>query len=489
MNLRLYNRTFIVMLLIICLTSCKMDQQKSETNLVEKNEKPNVVLILVDDLGWTDLGSYGSDLYQTPNIDKLANEGVKFTNSYASCTVCSPTRASIVTGKYPARINVTDWIKGHKYPWAKLDVPDWTMYLPKEEYTMAEAFKDAGYKTAHFGKWHLGEEEENWPENHGFDINVGGWEKGAPHRDIKKGYKGYFSPYGNPRLKDGPEGEYLTERLSTEVCNYIEESRDQPFFVNLWFYNVHKPLQAKEYKISKFNKLTNATSRHQNATYAAMVEHMDDAVGKVVEKLKEKGLYENTIILFSSDNGGLIGNSKNVTTNNAPLRDGKGSIYEGGVRIPTIIHAPKLKIQNKEIDEPIISMDYYPTLMELAGISNSKIKNQTVDGRSLVPLMQQNKNLKRDAVFWHYPHYHQEGGVPYSSVRKGNWKLFENFETNSFELYNLENDISESKNLINEKPDLVNELKNELKVWRNSVNAQLPTLNNNFIKSKERKKK
>ena len=471
-------KKIFILLISISLFSCNNGEKK----------KPNVVLILVDDMGWTDLGSFGSDLYQSPNIDKLANEGIQFTNSYSACTVCSPTRASIVTGKYPARLKVTDWIKGHKFPWAKLSIPDWTMYLDDEEYTIAEAFKDAGYKTAHFGKWHLGEKEENWPENHGFDLNVGGWKKGAPHRNKKEGYTGYFSPYGNPRLEDGPEGEYLTERLSNDVCNYIDENNDTPFFVNLWLYNVHTPLQAKQKKIDKYKALINSNSKHQNPTYAAMVEHTDDAVGKIISKLKEKGLYENTIILFSSDNGGLIGKSKNKVTNNGPLRTGKGDIYEGGVRIPTIIYAPKFNFNNKKVDEPIISMDYYPTLMDLAGITTKKTKSQTVDGKSLLPLMQE-KAVERKAIYWHYPHYHQEGGVPYSAVRMGNWKLIENFENNTFELYNLKDDISESNNLIDQRPEIAKKLKIKLENWRNEVDAQYTTPNKNFIKTKERKKK
>jgi len=453
-----------------------------------QKKKPNVLLILVDDMGWTDLGSYGSDLYQSPHIDKLANEGVQFTNSYSACTVCSPTRASIATGKYPARIHVTDWIEGHKFPWAKLNVPDWTMYLDSEEYTMAEAFKDAGYNTAHFGKWHLGEKEENWPENHGFDLNIGGWKKGAPNRNKKEGYTGYFSPYGNPRLEDGPVGEYLTERLANEVCDYIDESSDAPFFVNLWLYNVHTPLQATQEKIDKYTKLIDTTSRHQNPTYAAMVEHTDDAVGKIIAKLKEKGMYENTIILFSSDNGGLIGKSKKTVTNNAPLRNGKGDIYEGGVRIPTIIYVPKNNFKRKKIAAPIISMDYYPTLTDLAGITTKKVTSQTVDGKSLLSLMQGNTE-EREAIYWHYPHYHQEGGVPYSAIRMGDWKLIENFETNTFELYNLKKDISESKNLVHKNPTIAEKLKNNLDAWRKDVNAQYPSQNENFIKSKERKKK
>tara|TARA_B100000809_G_scaffold266930_1_gene333184 strand:- start:21431 stop:22861 length:1431 start_codon:yes stop_codon:yes gene_type:complete len=470
----------VLVVFLITFSSCVKSQKK----------KQNVLLILVDDLGWTDLGSFGSDLYQSPNVDKLASEGVRFTNSYSSCTVCSPTRASIVTGKYPARLHVTDWIEGHKYPWAKLNVPDWTMYLKDQEYTIAEAFKDAGYKTAHFGKWHLGEKEKNWPENHGFDINIGGWLKGAPNLKKKQGLNGYFSPYGNPRLEDGPEGEYLTERLANDVSTYIGENKDSPFFINLWFYNVHTPLQAKQDKIDKYKGLINDQSRHQNPTYAAMVEHMDDAVGKVIAQLKEQGLYDNTIILFSSDNGGLIGNNpKKRITNNTPLKQGKGGIYEGGTRVPTIIRLPKSKLKGKEIAIPIISMDYYPTLVDLAGIATEKTKEQTLDGKSLAPLLRDEKILDRKTVFWHYPHYHQQGGVPYSAVRMGDWKLIENFETNAFELYNLKKDIGEQQNLINKHPKKVAELKAVLQEWRTEVKAQYPTPSKNFIPNKKWKKK
>ncbi|MCA0932473.1 sulfatase [Lutimonas saemankumensis] len=472
---------------LLVLTVLVMGCSKSTVSHSELS-KPNVVLILVDDLGWTDLGVYGSDLYQSPNIDNLASEGVRFTNSYSSCTVCSPTRASIVTGKYPARNNVTDWIEGHKYPWAKFNVPDWNMSLSEEEYTMAEAFKDAGYKTAHFGKWHLGEKEVNWPENHGFDVNIAGWKKGSPNLNKKTGTKGYFSPYGNPRIEDGPEGEYLTERLSNEVINFIDQNADKPFFINFWLYNVHTPLQAKQDKIDKYKDLVKAETRHRNVKYAAMVEHTDDAVGKIINKLKEKGLYENTIILFSSDNGGLIGRSKNPVTNNYPLRTGKGDIYEGGVRIPTIIYTPNSSVKGIKIDDPIISMDYYPTLMELAGITSDKTRKQTIDGKSLASLIHESTPLDRDAVYWHYPHYHQEGGVPYSSIRYKDFKLIQNFENDTFELYNLQNDIGESVNVIKEFPEEFELMKDKLEAWRQDVKAQYVTPNPDYIKKLERKK-
>ena len=364
------------------------------------------------------------------------------------------------------------------------------MYLPDEEYTIAEAFKDAGYQTAHFGKWHLGEKERNWPENHGFALNIGGWKKGAPHRNKKQGYNGYFSPYGNPRLTDGEEGEYLTERLTNEIIEYIDNQKDdQPFFINFWLYNVHTPLQAKKDKVDKYKSLIDSTSRHQNPTYAAMVEHTDDAVGKIIDKLKEDGILKNTIILFSSDNGGLIGkNPKKPVTNNTPLKTGKGDIYEGGVKIPTIIYAPGKVEGGQIVDTPVISMDYYPTLMELAGINTEEIRKQTVDGKSLLPLMEQ-KVIDREAIFWHYPHYHQEGGVPYSAVRQGNFKLIQNYETDSYELYDLKNDVGETQNIVDSHPEVFQKLKTKLDNWKVEVDAQYPKLNPNFEPKNQRKKK
>ena len=451
-------------------------------------QKPNVVVIYADDLGWTDVGCFGSDYYQTPNVDKLAQDGVLFTNSYSACTVCSPSRASFMTGKYPARLHLTDWIPGHKYPWAKMNVPDWKMYLDSNEITLAEAFKQDGYYTAHVGKWHLGEQEKDWPENHGFNINIGGWGKGSPNKDKGKGSNGYFSPYGNPRLTNGKKGEYLTERLADEVCQIIEKKANEPFFINFWLYSVHMPLQAKQDKIDKYKAIQNSTKKQTNPVYAAMVEHMDDAVGKVVAKLKKEGLYENTIILFSSDNGGLIGNLKRPVTNNYPLREGKGSMYEGGVRVPTILYAPNKNIQVKEIHEPVITPDYYPTLLELAGVSLPKEQKKNMDGLSWLPLLQGKNKLEREAIYWHYPHYHQQGAVPYSAIRMGDWKLIENLESNQFELYNLKEDISESTNLINNNHEVSETLKDKLKRWRKSVKAQMPTLNKNYDKNRARKK-
>lgn len=452
----------------------------------QREKKPNVILFLVDDMGWSDPACYGSDLHQTPNIDKLASKSYLFTNSYSSCNVCSPTRASIMTGKSPARLHLTDWIEGHKYPWAKLNVPNWNMKLDQQEYTMAEAFKSVGYKTAHFGKWHLGETEEYWPENHGFDINIGGWSKGAPRKDNKLGYDGYFSPFGNPRINDEQEDEYLTEYLANQVCQYIKKQRssEQPFFINFWLYNVHTPLQARAEKVAKYQELLKEDAHHKNATYAAMVEHTDEAMGAVLQALKAADLDENTIILFSSDNGGLIGKGKTKVTNNAPLREGKGTMYEGGTRIPTVLYVPQALEKTKVISTPVISMDYFPTL---AALTNISLKNP-MDGVDWSPLFK-DETINREALYWHYPHYHQQGAVPHSIIRKGDWKLIQNFETGVYELYNLKQDVSESTNLLESHTAVAQELLSDLKNWQQEVEAQFPAENEKFNSKKRWRKK
>lgn len=434
----------------------------------------NVIQIIVDDLGWKDLGVYGSDFHETPALDKFSEKAVVYTQSYASCNVCSPSRASIVSGKYPAKLNLTDWIEGWKMPYAKYLVPEWTMYLDPSQPTVGQLFKENGYKTAHFGKWHLGEKEGYWPENHGFDENHGGWSKGAPHKNKKKGYKGYFSPYGNPRLEDGPEGEHLTERLAKEVCHFLEENQDTTFFVNLWFYNVHTPLQARKEKVEKYKKKEKGTL-HKNPVYAAMVEHMDDAVGEVLNKVEALGLMNKTVILFSSDNGGLIGKPNNKVTNNSPLRAGKGSIYEGGIRIPTMLYAPHLKPQM--VDHQISSIDYLPTLAKLADLKVDKKIKANWDGVSIVE--KKGKYTSRP-LFWHYPHYHKQGAVPHTIAMEGDWKLIHNIENENYELYNLKNDLSEKQNLVEIEKKKFSELKKKMEAWKKEVSAQMPTKNPNY---------
>lgn len=467
-------RYFVVLILLSLVLGC------DSKNPVEK---PNIILFVVDDLGWTDLSSYGSDLYQTPNVDNLVANGAKFTNAYASCTVCSPSRASLMTGKYPARINCTDWIAGHQKPFAKLKVPDWREQVDLGEVTLAEALKSNEYKTIHLGKWHLGEDDAFWPENQGFDINIGGWSKGAPQK--RKDSNGYFSPYGNPRLNDGQKDEYLTERLTKEALQYLNANKDSetPFFMNFWFYNVHTPLQAKKEKINKYKALTKENGRHKNPTYAAMVEHMDDAIGEIINKLKDLGKLDNTIIIFTSDNGGLKGNYgfREQVTSNAPLRSGKGDIYEGGVRVPFIAQWLGKIPKGKIIDEPIISTDVYPTVLGLTNLIGDENHNSEMDGVDFSKaLLNNGTSIEREAIFWHYPHYHLEGAKPYSAIRKGDWKLIEIFETNIIELYNLKEDIGESENLRDENPEKVKELLTDLNKWRTSVQAQLPEQNPNF---------
>lgn len=455
-------------------------------NAGDTDVKPNVVFILVDDLGWKDLGSYGSDFYQTPNVDKLAAEAVSFDNAYAACTVCSPTRASIMTGKYPATVNITDWIAGWQYPFAELKVPDWTMYLDTSFTTLADVFNNNGYATGHFGKWHLGEDSLFWPENQGFDVNVGGWAKGSPQKRPKKGFNGYFSPYGNPRLTSNRDDEYITERLAEEARTFIKENKKRPFFLNLWFYNVHTPLQARKEKIEKYKALVDSSRLQKNPTYAAMVEHMDDAVGVVINELKALDLYENTIIVFTSDNGGLIGRGKRKITSNYPLRSGKGDAYEGGVRVPLIIKTPSMENQRGSISsEPVVSPDLMPTLIDLAELNVGGGIKSGFDGVNLSPLLDNvDADIQREAIFWHYPHYHVEGATPYSAVRKGDWKLIYFYGTDTYELYNLKKDIGEKENLFDKKKQKASELKNALKRMLEETDAQLPSANPDYDPSR-----
>jgi arylsulfatase A-like enzyme len=431
----------------------------------------NVILILADDFGWKDLGCYGSDLYQSPNIDKLAHDGMKFTQSYSACTVCSPTRAALMTGKYPARLHITDWIPGLPPENPKLLVPDWTRYLPLEERTIADAFHSAGYATASIGKWHLGG-EPYYPDKHGFDLNIAGTDAANPTT--------YFAPYNIATLPEGPKGEYLTDRLGDEVLKFIEQHEDQPFFLYFPHFAVHLPIQAKEQVIEKYRAQKYPGQIQTNEVYAAMIESMDDTVGRIRKKLDELKLADHTIVVFASDNGGRV-----PTTSNLPLRVGKGSCYEGGTRVPLIVYWPGVTKPVSVCDTPVISMDLYPTLLEIAGLKDEARK--ALDGVSLVPLLRQSGKLQRDAIFWHYPHYqhYQLGGTtPYSAIRAGDFKLIEFHDDMRVELYNLRDDISERHDLSKEMPAKVEELQNRLHAWRKEVGAQMPTRNPNYDSSK-----
>lgn len=432
------------------------------------DQKPNFIFILIDDMGWTDLGCYGSKFYQTPNIDKLAGQGMKFTQAYAACPVCSPTRAAILTGKYPARLHLTDWLPGRAdRPDQKLLRPDFLQQLPLSEITIAEALKSAGYSSANVGKWHLGGKGFG-PEEQGFDLNIGGNGAGSP--------ASYFSPYqGSKRsvpLSKGRKDEYLTDRLADEALKFIEENRSKPFFLYLPFYAVHIPLQGKPELVEKYAKLSDPNAPHNHPVYAAMIQSVDEGVGRLMEKLDELMLAENTVVIFTTDNGGVIREGKSArVTSNEPLREGKGYLYEGGIRVPLIVRWPGNVKAGSVCDAPVVSVDYFPTIMEAAGVKLST--NQIVDGESIMSLLSEKGKLKRSAIYWHYPHYANQGGAPGGVIRDGDFKLIQWYETGRFELYNLREDVSEKENLVDKNSKKARELANKLDLWRRNLGAQM----------------
>ena len=453
----------------------------------DASTKPNIIFILADDLGWTDLGCYGSIFCETPNLDRLAAQGMRFTDAYAACNCCSPTRASILTGKYPARVRLTDWIPGTSYPWAKLRPPDWLQHLPLEEVTLAEALKSAGYTAAAVGKWHLGP-GPFLPENQGFDLNVAANHSGAPGS--------YFWPYGHgdpARAKSyhggpvpdvfagGQPGEYLTDRLTDEALKFIEANRDRPFFLYLAQYAVHTPLQAKRELIEKYTARVRPNQKQNNPTYAAMVESLDQSVGRVLEKLEPLGIAGRTIVIFTSDNGGYVGYSgKPGATWNAPLRLGKGSCYEGGHRVPLIVRWPGVVQAGSVCGEPVISVDFYPTILHLTGARGDAKHNGAVDGVNLAPLLKQTGKPARDAIYWHYPHYNILPQAPYGAIRQGDYKLIDFDEDHRVELYNVRNDLSETTDLARQMPTMATALRVKLARWRNSVGAQMAQRNPDY---------
>jgi len=450
--------------------------------------KPNFVFILADDLGWTDLACYGSTFHETPNIDRLAATGMRFTSAYTASPVCSPTRASILTGKYPDRVGITMATS----PTARYSPENWrrpTLMLPAsyrqslalEEVTIAERLKMEGYATFFAGKWHLGP-RGFWPEDQGFDINRGGNALGGPFRG-----KGYFSPYGNPTLEDGPDGEHLPARLADETVRFIEENRDRPFLAYLSFYSVHTPLMAKKDLERKYRR-KQASVQHEgprwsmerkskvrlvqdHAVYAGMVDAMDEAVGRVLDALDRLGLDDSTIVFFLSDNGGLA-TAEGHPTSNVPLRAGKGWLYEGGIRVPMIVRWPGVTKQGATCSAPILSTDFYLTMLEMADMPSKPSERQ--DGRSLVPLLR-GKPPQPRVLFWHFPHYANQGGAPSGAVRDGDWKLIEWYEDNSLELYNVAQDIGEKNDLSEAHPELCDQLSKKLDDWRASLDARMPT--------------
>ena len=421
---------------------------------------PNVIVVLVDDMGWRDLSCQGSPYFETPNIDRLAASGMRFTHGYSACTVCSPTRAAMLTGQYPARLHITDWIAGHDRPFAKLKPPAWQKFLPLEAVTVAERLKSAGYATASIGKWHLGG-QPYFPEHQGFDLNVGGYDRGQP--------PSYFSPYRIPTLPEGQDGEYLTDREAADAVKFIEANRDRPFFLYLPHYCVHTPIEAKPAVKAKYEAKDSGGLAVKNPGYAAMVESVDDSMGRILATLERLGIRDTTAIFFTSDNGGLVS-----STDNAPARAGKGSAYEGGMRVPFIVSWPGVTTPDTTSAEPVITPDIPATILDLTGVGRSP--SQPLDGVSLAPVLR-GGSLDRDAIFWHYPHYHPGGATPHSAVRSGDWRLVHFNEDGRHELYDLSRDEGETTDLAAREPARVAELRAKLDAWLAAVGAQLPTPN------------
>jgi arylsulfatase A len=433
-------------------------------------EPMNIVLFLVDDLGWSDVGCNGSRFYHTPHIDRLAAEGARFTDAYAACPVCSPTRAAILTGKYPARLLLTNWLPAGRWnPASRLREGRFVRGLPLEEQTLAETLRAAGYRTMHVGKWHLGSEPFSLPEHHGFDVAIAGNAHGAPGS--------YFFPYqGNwsipttglkarwTVLPDGQEGDYLTDRLTDEAVELIREAGDEPFFLHFAHYAVHTPLEAKPEMQERYEAVPKG-DRQGTPAYAAMVESVDESLGRVLAAVEERGCADSTLVIVTSDNGGFAN-----ATRNAPLRANKGAVYEGGIRVPLVIRWPGIATPGSVVSEPVISTDLYPTCLAAAGLP--AMPSQHADGVDLAPLLR-GDGVPRSAIYWHFPHYNDHpSSVPASVVRRGRWKLIESFDPEARELYDLEADLGEATDVAAEHPDLVAELAADLTRWRDEVGAE-----------------
>jgi arylsulfatase A-like enzyme len=436
--------------------------------------RPNVVVILVDDLGWVDVGCYGSTFYKTPNIDRLAAHGMRFTDAYAAGPVCSPTRASLLTGKYPARLHLTDWLPGRQdRPSQRLLKPEIERHLPLEEVTIAEALKPAGYTSASIGKWHLGG-RGFLPQDQGFDVNIAGDESGSP--------LSYFAPFRSGAhvmagLEESKDGDYLTDRLTDEAEKFIEANQAKPFFLYLTHYAVHIPLKAKEQLIQKYKALQTHGDQ-TNAVYAAMIDSVDQSVGRIVKKLDDLKLSARTVIIFASDNGGLtvVEGPDTPSTSNAPLREGKGYLYEGGIRVPLIVCWPGTVHEGVVEHTPVSTIDFFPTILAMAGLRSSS----QLDGTNLLPVLTQTGSVGRDSLYWHYPHYSNQGGKPCGAIREGDFKLIQFYEDNRLELYNLNDDPIEIHNLAGTLAATAGALRTKLQLWRKSVDAQMMEPNSEY---------
>lgn len=455
--------------------------------------RPNVLFILADDLGYMDVGAYNPDsFYETPHLDAFAEDAMVFTDGYAANPVCSPTRAAIMTGQHPSRLNHTDWFCGDRT--GRFDHAAYDCAMDTSQVTIAEAFQDAGYDTWFGGKWHLGPDSTHWPEQQGFAVNKGGWRAGSPSA---YGGGGYFSPYNNPRLDDGPEDEYLPFRLAEEAEAFIEQDRDAPFFAFLSFYEVHNPRQAPDSLVETYRQKRAAQGLDPEAfqseefeeieqvwpdagprrarvvqgrpVYAAMVEAMDHAIGQVLDALQANDLAEETVVVFTSDNGGLS-TAEGLNTSNRPLRGGKGWVYEGGIRVPLIVRWPGVTPAGATTAVPATSMDFFPTLLEIAGLPLRP--DQHRDGVSLMPALEGNASLDREALFWHYPHYSNQGGFPGGAIRMGVWKLVEDYEDGAVQLFNLDEDLGERTDRAAQHPERVEAMRERLHAWYENVDAR-----------------
>ena len=422
----------------------------------QADRKPNILFILIDDMGWSDLPCYGNRFHETPQIDRLVEQGMRFTDAYAACPVCSPTRASILSGQYPARVGVIDFIPGHWRPYEKLRVPsNRTQYLPQQIVTIAESLKSAGYVTGHVGKWHLGG-GKHAPDKQGFDL--------AKQRGRNRGDK-------------------QVTAFTDAAIEFIEENRDRPFFLHLSHRSVHIPLEAPSELVEKYENKPKPTTGVNNPTYAAMIEHLDQNVGGLLGRLDELNLSDDTIVIFYSDNGGLrqrFTGSDEIVTTNDPLRDEKGTVYEGGIRVPLIVRWPGVVEPGTLCRTPVSSVDFYPTFLEVA--KGSKPQGQVLDGRSLMPLWRQRSGFPDRTLYWHYPVYHHSR--PAGAIRQGDWKLIEFFDDDSLELYNLREGIREQNNLAASHPEKASQLQRTLAAWRESVNAAMPKPNPDFDPSR-----
>jgi len=461
-------QTSVLLITVFLIAGCARPEQ------VER--PPNVLMIMIDDLGWTDLHIQGNERLETPIIDQLAAEGMRFTDNYAAAPVCSPTRAAIMTGQSPARLGITNHVSRNQDRFrpegASLRAAEMINYLELDYVTLAERLKEADYATAFIGKWHLSGlrsemstvEPARRPQFQGFDVNIGGVAFGGP--------PSYFDPYENPTIEDREEGEYLTYRLADETMGFMEEHQDEPFFVALWPYTVHWPMEAPQELVDKYADrpgFEDYGDGIESATrYAAMIEAMDDAIGRVLAKLDELDLAEETLVIFTSDNGAYGG-----VTDLSPLRGVKGHLYEGGIRVPLIVRWPGQVEAGTLSGEPVISMDFFATILDVAGLEATP--GVPLDGESLLPHLLDRSPLEREAIYFHYPNYafHSENRLG-SAIRMGDYKLINFYDDDSVELYDVVNDLSEERDLSSQMPEVAAEMKADLAAWLKSSGAKMP---------------